>query len=396
MNLIERLDKWIFRCLCGFALMVCINAAIADFFTGVAFLLTLLRSVKKIPEINIPKQYIRAIGIFLLTFFLLIFFNEDILVSFKAYWRYLNRMIPLFIILAVIRDKNQIISIFLCLLIGLTINNSKAVYEGAVSAYEGQAHVRASGFNHSIIELAGCLLICLPVLIILFLNRKLKKWKSYIVLSLVISIIAFLLNGTRIAWLIMLGIFPYILYEKMNNVKKIGSIFLIFIFTFGIISYSVPALQNRVGSIISIHDASNRGHFFIVIDSLKMIVDFPITGVGLGEFHKIFNANYISEKTMEIETKGVNHAHNTILTIGAESGFIGVSAFCFMFGSFLFYSWRGWKKEKIDVDLMFFIITLAHLLQGLTDFSFGLHQTMKIYFCLLGLYLQYRYNDIQV
>ena len=395
MNLVERLDKWIFWCLCGFALMVCINAAIADFFTGVAVFFTIIRFIKKVPGINIPKEYLLAIGIFLGFFFILLFLNDQILISLKVYWRYLNRMIPLFVIISIINEKKKIIIISLFLFGGMTINNIAAIYKGVYLILEQYTYIRTSGFDNNIIGLAGELLIYIPILGILAFDKAKGRFHIYVYVGLFIGIVAFLLNGTRMAWLIMLILLPYMLYEKNVNVRKIGVFLILLFFSLGIISYNVPAIQNRISSITSKQDTSNQGHFFIVKDSIEMIKDAPLLGVGLGNFKEVFNEKYISEKTKVLQPKGVNHAHNTIVTIGAETGIIGVSAFCFMFGSFLFYSWQGWKKEKKDVDLMFFIITLAHLLQGLTDFSFGLHQTMKIYFCLLGLYIQYRYNDIE-
>ena len=54
-----------------------------------------------------------------------------------------------------------------------------------------------------------------------------------------------------------------------------------------------------------------------------MISDYPITGVGLGNFNKVYNSGYRLKETVQ----DLPHSHNNILQIWVETGTIGVIGF---------------------------------------------------------------------
>lgn len=391
MNYVEKFDKAIFYCLCAYALTSCIMGDLADNFIGLGVLLGILSCIKKRPKINVPREYVRALLVFFGVFFLMIFISTDMARSAREYWRYLNRMFPFLLALFFLSRGKQVVWIGICLLVSVTVNNGYAIYKQIVLLQSQGVWGRASGFfSEYYINLAGVLLLTIPSLVILLFSSKLRLMnKLLLTLVLAVSFIALFMNETRVAWgiiVFILLLLPFILMKSWK--KAIGFSCIVVVFCVAIIG-SVPSVHSRVMSIFDTQQASNRGHYFITIDDIRMIKDHPFFGVGLGRFQKVFNEAYISPQTKAIEPF-VTHAHDNTLHMLAQTGVVGCAAFWYMFGSFLFYSWQDWKRNESLPALIFFISTLAITLQGITDYSFGLHPVIKIYFLMLAMYLKYR------
>ena len=392
---IEKLDRYIFYTMCVFAFTTCINHIVANNVLAIGVLLAAARCYQKRPDFKIPQGYGRALGAFFAIAFLFIFFSPDMLKSAKEFWRYMNRMVPFFLVLFFVRDKKQLITIFFTFLISMFINHAYAIYKGAFLIYAGEQHMRVTGFESGEIIFAGYLLVALPILFILLFNKydENKNIKKFTVVAFIVSFIALLENGTRIAWVIIAMILLMIFMMKTKNWRKLFLIFCVGILITGIAAYTMPFLQMRLYSFVDDKQVSNQGHYMIARDSLELIKDHPIMGVGLGRFKEVFNDQYRSEEHFNLEPGFTPHAHNNTLTIWAEIGIVGCISFWYMYLSFLYYSFRRWLKMRNDSDLMFFMITLATVLQGFTDYSFGLNQVVKIYFCMLAIYLNYQVYD---
>lgn len=396
MNVLEqRLRQLVFLCMCGFALTIEIKPAIPDTLTGIAILLgivILMIKQKKLEMISFRENpYLRAIGIFFIAYFFLIFISGDLIVGGKAYWRYFNRMFPFFVVLLFIKNKKYLWILFFCALTGLFINNIYIVYNGILGTVAGDPYMRTAGFNKDIIGTGGFLLIYLPVLLNLFIYEKNSLRKYCYFVALVIGVAALIFNATRIAWVSMgiVCIFSIWLYGK--NIKKMSLIFLVLCLSIGFWGHNISFVQNRIHSFTNMEDLSNQGHYSINLSAFRMIEDKPLLGWGLGQFPLVFNQQYITEATKKVEGH-ISHAHNDTLTMGAENGIVGIAFFWLMFGSFLFYSLKAWRESRRIEDLMFFAVTLAAVIQGFTDTRFGMHAVNKLYFLLIAVYVNYRFG----
>ncbi len=383
----------IFICLCGFALTVSMKNSIADFFIGIAFLFSLYGVYRGEADWNLKaiRRYIIPIFIFFLGFFLLIFASSDIVISTKAFWRYFNRMFPFFIVLLFIKERKQLLILFVCAIGSLWIDNLYAIYQGIAFYMDGQQYIRAAGISGDVIALGGFLLIYLPIFFLLVQDEKFKK-RLFVYLGLTaVGLVALVFNGTRIAWLVAGILLPLsaILYGK-NIKKRVGCLVVLYLIAGGI-AYQFPFIAERIHSFVDVNNISNQGHYLIKASTIEMIRDKPLLGHGLGFYPEVFNAKYISEETKRVENH-ISHAHNDTLLIWAETGIVGIILFWLMFGSFLFFSFKSWYKDRQIEDLMFFMVTLAAAMHGVTDTRFGMHQVMKMYFFLMAVYLKYRYS----
>lgn len=366
---------------------------LADYFTGLGVLFGILRCIKERPKINIPKEYTRALLVFFGVFFLLIFISPDMARSAREYWRYFNRMFPFLLALFFLSNRKQVIVIGICLLTSITINNGYSIYKQIILLHSQGIWGRADGFGESYINLAGVLLLTIPSLTILLISSKIKlEAKLLLALVLAMSFITLFMNGTRIAWVVIVFILLLLPFMLMNSWKKaLGFSCIVLVFCAAVIGLS-PTIYERTMSIFNAQYASNRGHYFITRDSIRLIKDHPVLGVGLGRFQKVFSESYMSPQTKETDLI-VPHAHDNTLHMLAQTGIIGCTAFWYMFGSLLFYPWKDWRTNKSLPALIFFTATLAIALQGITDYSFGLHPVIKIYFLMLAMYLKYRAGE---
>lgn len=385
-----KIDQWIFYLMGLFALTTCIVPRVANYILAVAVLLGILRWKKQRPDWCMPKPYARALLVFFGAMFLSIWLSPDIITSAKEFWRFVNRLLAGAVILLFIKEEQELLKIFFAFLVSMCINNIYAIYKGIGLIAAGAVDVRSFGFENGAIILSGHLLLAVPLLFILLLERRPAGWQKYIAAAFGLALAALLLNGTRIAWVILAVLLPALVVIYLKDWKKLLLLCLTASFLCTAAIYTMPFLQQRLLSFTDAKQVSNQGHYFIMRDSLQMIKEQPILGVGLGRYQKVFNEKYRSPEHIALEPGLTPHAHDNTLTIWAETGVFGCLAFWFMFGSFLYYSLKRWLKRRQASDLMFFTITLAAVLQGITDYSFGFNQVVKIYFCLLAIYLNHQ------
>lgn len=391
----QRLRQIVFLCMCGFALTIEIKPAIPDTLTGIAILLgivILMIKQKKSEPVSFRKNpYLRVIGIFFIAYFLLIFVSGDLIVGGKAYWRYFNRMFPFLAILFFVKNKKHLCILFFCAIAGLFLNNLCVIYNGVIWAMTGDAHIRSAGFNKDVIGTGGLLLIYLPILLSLMIKEKKSKRKYLYLMMFIAGIAALIFNATRIAWVAMIVVCISAILIHGKNIKKFTILFLLICLSIGIAGQHIPFVQDRIQSFTNTRDLSNQGHYSINHSAFSMIEDKPLLGWGLGQFPLVFNQQYITAETKKIEGH-ISHAHNDTLTMGAENGIVGIFVFWLMFGSFLFYSLKAWRQSGRVEDMMFFVVTLAAVIQGFTDTRFGMHAVNKLYFFLVAVYVNYKYS----
>lgn len=390
---VERLDKWIFWCLCGYSFILCFEPRLADQFAGIAVVLGCVRFIKEPIKVDL-SFYNRAFWVFFLTMFLLVFTSPEIDVSLRAFWHTFNRTIPFFLVVMFIKKKREIGILLFLLLISIFINNLYAICLGIESLTLGNQYIRATGFEGDIIPFAGMVAMYLVITLSIFLSNHCEiktQYKYYAMILFIIGFIALLFNGTRNVWLFVALLIISVIFNQIKSKIKTFIFILFIILGVSGLAYMNPFIQQRIASYVDVNNTSNRGHYFIARDSIKMIQDYPILGIGQGRFIKVFyTEGYIQQDTIINEGRKISHPHNNTLMLLVETGIIGCAAFWFMIGSFLYWSYKKWRMEKDEVSMAFFFITLSTIIQGLTDYSFGMSTTTKMYFFIMGLYLSYK------
>ncbi len=385
MNKLYNLDSAIYYLISFYAIASSINEKISFFILGVLLILSIFRCYLERPIWDINLEFKKPLLVFVGAFLILAMISPNISRGFSQYWWIISSMAPVFFISFFIKSKEKALFVFKLLYLSMFINITYAIFSNVNIWINNFGGTRLFGFDW-IITFASRLLIFIPITLIFIYERQ--KNKIFIPI-LILSLWATIINGTRIVWLIIPIIFITISFMYIKSIKKNMAVLLLTLISLLVVVNLSNSIEHKINSLVEFKDTSIKGHYYIGLDTINMIKDYPLLGIGLGQFKNIYNEQYKSEQTAKVEPGRVFHAHNNTLMIMAETGVVGVITFWYMFGSFLFLTYQKWYRYREISHLIMFSITFTLMLQGITENSFGLRPVMMIYFSILGLYLVY-------
>ncbi|MBT9143840.1 MAG: hypothetical protein DDT29_02253 [Dehalococcoidia bacterium] len=210
--------------------------------------------------------------------------------------------------------------------------------------------------------LASYLVLLTPLSCALFLGtKKIAAKFSYFALTAILCL-TLLLTFSRGGWL---GLLVSLLVFALLKDRRM--LILILIVLLAAVALLPDVFLQRLSTIGSPRDTSNAYRFRVWQESMGIIEDFPLTGVGLG--HKSFMRIY--PLYMLDREKSPFHTHNSFLQILVETGIIGLFVFFWLLGS---YFKRGIKaiascrnKELKYLMMASLSVTVGILTQGMGD-----------------------------
>lgn len=234
--------------------------------------------------------------------------------------------------------------------------------------------------------------LTIPVIIsLLFYRGMAVQWRMISVIGLTIMLGGLFVTYTRGAW-VAVGIAVLCLFV-INKKYKLLSILALFI---PILFLKDKLGLQRLNSIIEFKHPDNIERINGWISSIHMIADYPLTGIGFGNFR----ASYLEYMLPQAQEKLV-HAHNILLIFGTESGIPTTVFFILFVISVIIYIIKGVKKltneyhQYLVCGMSFAVISL--LINGMVDHPF--HQLalriaffFELGFCL-GIVRSYLEND---
>jgi hypothetical protein len=173
------------------------------------------------------------------------------------------------------------------------------------------------------------------------------KLSSINVINGFLAIFFFLLccySSSRMTWLVMGVFLLFLVIASIKNKLLITYLGVVVVLTIIIGSLSVPQLLQssnpslyRLGSFLNVKNFNKDEALLIRFElwkrSLKMVQDYPLTGVGMGNFYRT-NEHY---KNSSMGRWDSENTHNYYLQLLAELGFPGLILFLFI----LFYLCRA-------------------------------------------------------
>lgn len=106
-------------------------------------------------------------------------------------------------------------------------------------------------------------------------------------------------------------------------------------------------------------------------ETVPMIADHPLTGIGLGTYDDIAYSQYRTAGGAEFFRNGW-HAHNLFLHVLAETGIVGLAAWCYVWFAFVRFLLRRWRAgdagDRLNATaalclvLAFFVLSLTEVL----------------------------------
>ena len=386
----ERIHTWAFYLLCGFGLFSNISIAIANIFLGSLTALLLVRLWMKhddwqdaLPDGRLCAALFILMGAVVLSSF----FSSDISYSLRTFGDYYGyRMIGLYAILLMVREKQRLTRIAVCIAASFAINDMAVIYQGMF-----QNNFRAAGFS-IYMSVGGFLSMLLPAMLLLLLSGRLdRRWRVPTIAVFLLGGGALLFNGTRGAWLaipltMMIGA-AFLVRQKKNVL--IGSLAALIVIS-GIFMLS-PTLSSRFASIGETHNQSNSERFLLWKSAYHMFEDHPLVGVGFAQFRNAYQGQYILPEAKERE---LGHAHSNVMQMLAEGGIVGLAALLFWWWSCLSYGFRTWLTTHHLAGILLSAVLLGLIFQGLTEYNMGNSAVMKLHWLLMGLCLQWLRIDV--
>jgi len=218
-------------------------------------------------------------------------------------------------------------------------------------------------------DLAGFLVLTVPF----FIN---KSGNLYIKISgLIVSLVVVYFTFSRAGWVsFMVALMVYIFFSRWFRWRFLS---LCIIIMLGVLFFIIK-------SHLFVHYFSDLGRIVMWQNVIELIKDFPLTGVGMGNFKDIY-PNYIQPhhwRTLPKDVLLLWHPHNIFLTITAESGILATVSFIYFLGVVLI------KLLHKESDLPFLAGLAGFLLFNQVDFLLGFLNTnwsFWIFLCLAWL-----------
>jgi O-antigen ligase len=124
----------------------------------------------------------------------------------------------------------------------------------------------------------------------------------------------------------------------------------------------------------------DKGRLYLYEGAVKMIKDYPIFGVGLDNFNKVYAAHYMVPGAVE---KDLPHAHNIILAFLTTTGIIGLCGF--LVGQFSYVYFFIKNKHVSAINYMVLAGMLTFFLHNMVDFFFHQYLIEMIYWVILAM-----------
>jgi probable O-glycosylation ligase (exosortase A-associated) len=195
-------------------------------------------------------------------------------------------------------------------------------------------------------DLAMTLAVMIPFAY--FLLNKAQTWLKKISLSamLVIFTLAIVACVSRGG---MLGLAVVIMYIVAKSKKKIRSIIAISLLCVAVIMFAPSGYWSEAESITNLQDATAQSRFDYWKAAVRMVGDYPLTGIGAGNGPLRMPEYY--EGPLDPGTRWGKAFHGTLPQVLAEVGIIGMILYLLMFYTAVVYLIRILReKRRIEND----------------------------------------------
>jgi O-antigen ligase len=313
------------------------------------------------------------------------FFLSAIVISGYGHWEYnvIDSIVEhvllgvmYFVIVNNISKYKQIKRMFYLSLTSITL---AAVYGLYQHYYLGLS--RVSGFMLTL-SFGGMLAFFLVYFIVYLRWGEIDYYKKF---SFLMGILLFsfnlFYNGSRSAWLALFGGIFILTWIKS---KRFCIILVSLILIIAIIL--PPQYLNLIGDKLDLElDNSNRTRISLWKGALRIWLDHPINGVGVGNFQKVFKKGYV------LSHSGTTvNAHNNFLQFAAEAGTLGLVTFGWFIYSIISYLYRSYQKSNISKNFQLFILSsfiavIIFQIQGLANVNFLENTSIRFFWFWLAL-----------
>jgi len=260
--------------------------------------------------------------------------------------------------------------------IGITISVLYIIYN-----YFSTDISRATGIFSNIND-TGTLLMVSLIFVISYFEFLKNKYRYLMLIPGILGSLAILLTLSRGSFIgLIAGLTTYSLRSKKHIV-----VFVIIILLMSAVIYSNPKLNNRFFDSITIRE--NMDRIYIWLSSVEMIKDYPIKGVGPGNFPIIYP---LYKHDYDQKTHTMSYAHNIFLNMAVETGLIGFILFSAIIIIILIMAIKIYNKNALSRGVVAaFLSVLIHNQFDCTILKFEIG---VVFWILTGLIIAICFSD---
>lgn len=371
-----------------YAFMVNISTSAVSICICLGVLTILLQYYKtgNIPCVN--RYIILAVSIYVLTGMISNTINVGGIDGIKMWIGHTYRFFPMFFAIMYIKNTNQVKYVMFAFL--------GTVFAENITALNQSLHIwgnytenggRVIGLTSNPNVLAPMLVMFLIALYIHVNNFVAKvKIKILMIAGIGLSLISLILTMSRGSWLTFIAVLLLgVLMLKRKRKQLFACVFLMIV-CIPMFFMAKPNYYHRIETVTDMSMSSNVVRTYIWRDTLVMISEHPMVGVGLEKYSDVFNDEYASEELLSIEKKGVHHPHNNILMVLSEGGIISLIGYVFFYAVMLLLLFRKamhshWTNEYAVMGIL---LIIAIQLTGMVDMNVYNAHIMRLFLFLLG------------
>lgn len=339
-----------------------------------------------VPRVN--KYIIMAVIMYVVTGMISNAINVGMIDGIKMWIGHAYRFLPMLWAIMYIKTANQIKYVMLALLGTVFVENIVAINQGVHiwgNYVENGGRVRGLTSNPNV--LAPMLLLFIITLYIQINALAIQSSIKVVMLAgICLSLISLLLTMSRGSWLTFAAILLLSIFMLRHRTKQLIICTVLLLICISGLFVTKPEYYQRMETVMDMNMSSNAARTYIWRDTLAMISEHPIAGIGLERYSDVFNSEYASEELLNIEKNGVQHAHNNVLMVLSEGGIIALAGYVFFYATMLILLLKTAIRShwKCGYAVMGILLVISIQLTGMVDMNVYNANIMRLFLFLLG------------
>ncbi|BEU86971.1 hypothetical protein TAMA11512_04350 [Selenomonas sp. TAMA-11512] len=293
------------------------------------------------------------------------------------------KILPILLLsLMYIRNFQQVRVLLFCLTIAMLYDHvlSYGQFLGGDMLPKGEQDYRAFYIN--------VILIVFPFTTILLRHDAvpMKEKMLFGLMGISSLVVIFGISQLRAGWgALACMLFLWMLIDRVWR-KQIFAGMVVISLCFAVYASLSPTIYQRILSVTDPSWTYNMNRVYAQTSTLHIISDYPIVGIGVGNFKEVYNSGYHNE----LEFEHLDQPHNWILHLTVEHGLIGLLGLCLFYGYILYrclHMYRSSVKLKRSFSIALILAIAASLIMGMFDVNMMKKVVFRVMYIMAGITL---------